>query len=458
MKPDALRALYIRAALEHRFSISPIDFQPPFGASQAPFEQSLLPYVTGTGECRLEGAKVTSVVIDGTDADLAMWIDYAKQKNFFDRLVYYPTDEPGSDQSTWDAFISHSQALHAVDPNAKILITSTIDNAKAAGADGYVDRFVPVIDELEGRPDSDYPGSQRANYDAWLAADPARTLWSYQSCDEHGCGNCGDPSHGVDFTGWPNRVIDSSAVQDRAFPWQAFRLDVTGELSLDSTYQLTTAWNDNGQCAFSGSGDGTIFYPGKTSLIGGTDDIPIESIRMKMIREGIEDYEYLKLASAKDATKAKKIANDLFPRTYESAQTPAKLEAARDELFAMLDEPSKGSGGAGGGARAGPSRRRRARRQRRGAGGSGFKDNPTGPSDRWMRVRRGWRKWSLRRRGRARLSLGLAVGLRRRHRRSPPDKLPSTRRRMNLRSRSTSAIDIVRSSVTPSRRRCACSS
>ncbi len=376
-KADALRALYVRAALEHRFTISPIDFQPPFGGSQAPFEQTLLPYIDGTGTIRLKGAKVTSVVIDGGDSELAMWVDYAKQKNFFDRLVYYPTDEPGGDQSAWNAFVSHSQALHAVDPKAKILITSTIDNAKAAGADGSVDRFIPVIDELEGRADSGYPGNHRPDYDTWLAADSNRSIWSYQSCDEHGCGNCGDPSHGVDYTGWPNRVIDSSAVQDRAFPWHAFRLDVSGELYFDSTYQLTTAWDDNGQCAFSGSGDGTIFYPGKTSLIGGADDIPIESIRMKMIREGVEDYEYLKLASAKDAAKAKKIANDLFPHTYESAQTHQKLEAARDELFAMLDEPSNGAGGAGGNG-SGPGAG--GGNGMAGAGGSGFKDNPTGPS------------------------------------------------------------------------------
>ncbi|HVY49114.1 MAG TPA: glycoside hydrolase domain-containing protein, partial [Minicystis sp.] len=326
---DRLRALYVRAALEHRFTISPIDFQPPFGGSRAPFEETLLPYVEGTGACRLAGAKVTSVVIDGGDASLQGWVDYAKQKGFFDRLVYYPTDEPGSNASAWAAFVGHAEALHAVDPDAKILITSTIDEAMAQGADGDVDRFVPVIDQLEGRPDSAYPGNQRPKYDAWLAAKSNRSIWSYQSCDEHGCGDCGTPSTGPDYTGWPNRVIDSSAVQDRAFPWHAFRLDVSGELYFDSSYQLTTAWDDDGQCAFSGSGDGTVFYAGKPSIIGGQTDIPVESIRMKMIREGIEDYEYLVLASKKDAKKAKQIANDLFPHTYESAKSPAELEAAR---------------------------------------------------------------------------------------------------------------------------------
>jgi hypothetical protein len=133
-------------------------------------------------------------------------------------------------------------------------------------------------------------------------------------------------------------VIDSSAVQDRAFPWHAFRLNIVGELYFSTTYQLATAWDENGQCAFSGSGDGTIFYPGIPSIIGGTRDIPIESLRMKMIREGMEDYEYLNLVAKKDHSKALEIAKNLFPHTYESDQSPEELQRARDLLFEILDE------------------------------------------------------------------------------------------------------------------------
>jgi MYXO-CTERM domain-containing protein len=352
---DALRALYVRSALEHRFTVSPIDFQPPIYAGDQPaFEQYLLPYVNGTGASRLQGAKVTCVILDGGMSELKAWIDYAKAKGFFDRLLYYPVDEPNQDQSAWNNFMSEASALHQADAAARILITSSIQDADAAGASDSVDVFVPVIDELEGRPGSNYDGNQRSKYDAWLSAKPNRSIWSYQSCDEHGCGACGETSPDPWYSGWPNRVIDSSAVQDRAFPWHAFRLDFTGELYFDSTYQLTSAWDQDGQCAFSGSGDGTIFYPGTPAKIGGTKDIPVESIRMKMIREGMEDYEYLKLVAATDPAKAKEIANGLFPHTYESAKTPEELEAARAQLFALLDHPgSTGTGGAGAGGGAG---------------------------------------------------------------------------------------------------------
>ncbi len=346
---NKLRALYLRAALDHRFTISDTDYQPPFGGSQAPYEQYVMPLVDGTGPTRLPGAKLTAVRLDGDSSSAAQWIAYAKQKGFFDRLIDYPVDEPGSNAASWSAFVSDAQALHAADPGARILITAAIDEATAAGADGDVDLFVPVINYLDDKTGT-YAGNQRANYDGWQSASSTRAVWAYQSCMSHGCGNCGDATTDSYFTGWPQRVIDSSAVQDRAFPWIAFELDVTGELYFATTYQLSTAWDADGQCAFSGSGDGTIFYPGKPTMIGGTTDIPIESIRMKLIREGMEDYEYLVQAAKKDPAKTTQIARTLFPHAWDTAKPASALDAARDQLFAMLDNPTSGAGGAAGSA------------------------------------------------------------------------------------------------------------
>jgi len=45
-----------------------------------------------------------------------------------------------------------------------------------------------------------------------------------------------------------------------------------------------------------GDPDGTLFYPWDKKRVGGTTPIPIESMRMKLIRNGHQDYEYLRLA------------------------------------------------------------------------------------------------------------------------------------------------------------------
>lgn len=336
---NAIRALYVRAALDDRITISATDFQPPFGSDQAPYEKYILPLISGTGPTRLPGARITAVELDGAPADYPNWIGYAKTNNFFDRLFAYPVDEPNQNASSWQTFAQDADQLHGDDPNARIILTTAIQNAQSFNDDSKIDIMCPVIDEMYGRSDGTYPGDQRSKYDTWLATNANRKLWMYQSCDEHGCGACGETSPGPDFVGWPERVIDSSGVQDRAFEWWSFLEGTTGELYFETTYQLATAWNDNGQCAFSGSGDGTLFYPGKTSIIGGTDDIPIDSIRMKLIREGMEDYEYLVQAAAKNATATRAIALALFPSPTQCNQPPSALESARDQLFAMLDVP-----------------------------------------------------------------------------------------------------------------------
>ena len=333
----SLRERYVRAGLDHRFSIFQIFFQPPFDSKD--FKMLMLPLVHGKGKTRLRGARLTSVRIDATEK-VPQWVAHAKAHGYFDRLLHYPVDEPGDDKKDWAHFKKEARLLHKTDPAARIIITSSIQEARKAGVVKLVDVFVPVINQLEDRPStgSDYAGDQRSKYDKWLKAKPGRRLWGYQSCMSHGCGECGEESPEKSDTGWPNRVIDSGAVQNRAFPWVAFNFGLSGELYFEVAEQLNTAWKDNGQCKFSGSGDGTLFYPGKVSLIGGTTDIPIESIRIKMIREGMEDYEYLALLARKDPAKARAIARGLFPHAYQCDQPPRKLEKARDELFRLLNK------------------------------------------------------------------------------------------------------------------------
>lgn len=374
-KANELRVLYLRAALDHRFTISDTDYQPPFGSSAAPFAEHVLPLLAGSGPTRLPGARLTAVRLDGGDDDLAKWIDYAKQHDFFDRLLYYPVDEP-SDQDAWQQFSAHAKKLHTVDPSARILITGTIQDAKKYGVVDDVDLFIPVVNYLHDAPDGNYVGDQTAAYEAWRKASPGRELWAYQSCMSHGCGDCGTTTDAAYFTGWPQRVVDSSAVQDRSFPWIAFQLGLQGELYFTTTHQLASAWDPDGQCAFAGSGDGTLFYPGKTSQIGGTHDIPIESLRMKLIREGMEDFEYLTLAAQKDPAAAHAIAAQLFPLPYQCAQPPEKLAAARTQLFELLDE--SGAGGAAGAGGSGASGQGGAPAGQGGASPGGKGGNPSG--------------------------------------------------------------------------------
>src|ERR1051325_6604992 len=82
--------------------------------------------------------------------------------------------------------------------------------------------------------------------------------------------------------------------------------------------------------SYGNNGDGNLFYPGKVSIIGGTHDIPVASIRLKMIREAREDYEYLKiLADAGDPQLATQLAAQVAPKTWQFTEDTAVLYAAR---------------------------------------------------------------------------------------------------------------------------------
>jgi MYXO-CTERM domain-containing protein len=366
-----LRERYVRCALDHRFTIHDPFFQPPVPGSIEPFEELMLPLVLGSGRTRLRGARLTAIRLGGDD--FATWLGYARRKGFADRLFYYPVDEPHG-QDEWKRFATRARALHAADPAAKTILTTTLREATAHGVAQHVDIFVPVINFLEERPNAGtpYDGNQRPSYEAWLAADPKHELWSYQSCQSHGCGECGTPSPNEFERGWPLRVIDGSAIQNRAFAWIAFTHDIGAELYFETVEQLGTAWARNGQCKYSGSGDGTLLYPGKPSRIGGKTDIPIESMRLKLLREGMEDYEYLVLAAGQDQAEALAIARALFPHPYETAQPPERLDEARARLYAMIDGKAPPPGAASGGSSVTVPN---------GRDGGATDEDPAGPSD-----------------------------------------------------------------------------
>jgi MYXO-CTERM domain-containing protein len=138
--------------------------------------------------------------------------------------------------------------------------------------------------------------------------------------------------------------------------WQAWRQKAAGELYYDTTYAYTKgdAWTS--QYYFGGNGDGTLFYPGTPAKIGGTSHIPLASLRVKLIREGMEDYEYLKaLSDAGDPAMADAEAAALSPKAYQNVSDAAQIDAARHRIALRIEQltgqtpPPMGGTGAGAG-------------------------------------------------------------------------------------------------------------
>jgi Glycoside hydrolase 123, catalytic domain/Glycoside hydrolase 123 N-terminal domain len=335
-----LRARYGQLALDHRVSLSNHDDGDWNDLDH--FDQYYGPLMSGTAPTRLAGARLTSVEYLGPEdvANMQRWVAHyqAKKDGWFERLFQYTCDEPPNSSNTWDDCRRRANVAKAADPAFRTLITATIQDVDQNGLTGLLDLDVPIVNYMDDKPGYPYPGVQRASYDPFLDpkqwnADGLNEVWMYQSCMSHGCGGVTSDTY---FTGWPSYMIDASAVRNRAMQWLEFEFRVSGELYWDTVYAYngTDAWTD--QWDFGGNGDGTLFYPGTPAKIGGQTDIPVASIRLKMIREGMEDYEYLLLAAQKAPDAVAAIVSGLFPAAYQTEQDPAQVMAARKQLASII--------------------------------------------------------------------------------------------------------------------------
>ena len=115
-----------------------------------------------------------------------------------------------------------------------------------------------------------------------------------------------------DPTDYPTFLIDKPLTDERATPWVTWRWNATGFL-----YWNTMRWGDAvtgagyrdpylDPVSFATSkglianGEASLVYPGYEPALGLTDPYagPVSSLRLESLRDGIEDYEYLTLASA----------------------------------------------------------------------------------------------------------------------------------------------------------------
>jgi hypothetical protein len=329
----ALRARYVQAALDNHISIHQPYYTSTVNsagtADWSAFDQYAGPFLDGTANTRLVGAKLTATSVDGspTWSQDNGWSGHFAQKGWSPVLFSYVCDEPPL-TCGWSDINPRISYAHGSSPSVNTLVTTTTKNASDNGISG-IDLFSPVINFVEGKPGASYAGNQRANYPA--------TMWWYQSCMSYGCAGVSSSLDSSGETGWPTMAIDADGSRNRAMEWMSFVYNVQGELYYETTQAFFSgdAWTD--QYNFGGNGDGTLFYPGTTAKIGGQTEIPVESLRMKMIRDGMEDYELLNLAKTLgQGDQAMAIAQGLFPKTYQATATPAAIDAARAQLATLI--------------------------------------------------------------------------------------------------------------------------
>jgi hypothetical protein len=333
-----LRARYVQAALDNHVSIYSPAMSGPVSAAGVEnwtdYDTYAGPFLAGTAPTRLPGAKLTAVEIEsptpyGNGGQTKAWGAHFRANNWLtDTVLFnYVCDEPPL-TCAWTDIQPRVNASIASDSSIPRLVTTTTAHTAEHSITG-VNLYVPVINFIEDRAGTAYTTSQRSQY-------PANSWW-YQSCMSFGCAGVGGEYERLALSGWPSYAIDTDGTRNRAMEWMSFNYDFKGELYYEVTqgFFAGDVWVKDYN--FGGTGDGTLFYPGTPAKIGGQTEIPVESLRLKGIRDGMEDYELMNLAAqAVGRDQVLAITKPVYPVTYQATTSVAQIEAARTQLAGII--------------------------------------------------------------------------------------------------------------------------
>lgn len=169
-------------------------------------------------------------------------------------------------------------------------------------------------------------------------------LWWYQSCMSTGCFIDGTSPI---YTGWPSMAIDHQGIYQRIMPWITWKYDIEGELYYEiavnwiawdgKTGSINDPWLNFDY--FHLNGDGRLIYPGTVDKIGGIHPVPVESLRLKLIRDGYEDYEYFVMMKKAGFDKELKTMIDkIVIRNNDWDKNPKVLLGLRSQMGRLISQ------------------------------------------------------------------------------------------------------------------------
>ena len=242
---------------------------------------------------------------------------HLEEKGWLDKAMIHICDEPTEDSI--DSWKNISGLVHEWAPRLV-----RIDAIEATGFEDYLEVWVPTLHHFNDWY-REYKKAMEKGYE----------MWFYTCCNPRGL--------------YPNRFLDYPLIKIRILHWINYAYNLKGYLHWGLNW-----WRDN---PFEGlgrdlpPGDTHIVYPGREG--------PLSSLRFEAMRDGIEDYEYLKLleeeikkVKEKLGDPARKIpfeqrAQELCRKVVQSitdyARDPEKLLEVRElivkEIITLRERP-----------------------------------------------------------------------------------------------------------------------
>ncbi len=229
-------------------------------------------------------------------------VKHLQEKGWRDRYVQHLSDEPVAANAA--AYNALAAMVREFAPGVK-----TIDATMCREVAGSVDIWVPQQSEIDRN--MEFFESRRKL---------GEQVWIYTCLNPKGR--------------YLNRFIDYHLLSPRLIHWMNFKYGFEGYLHWGLNFQLGDAFknvergypNPNNLPA----GDSHIVYPGRYG--------PIPSIRFDAMRDGIEDYELLRLLAHSRGAGARRICDSVVRSMTDYTLDPSEFRKARARLLDALEK------------------------------------------------------------------------------------------------------------------------
>ena len=284
---------------------------------------------------------------------LAEWMKILNRIRCGDRgyIALGDLDEPNNAEAyervrQWGSFINEAEEKHGVRLPLMITEQPTPDRTEWGSLDGAPDIWVPHFSSVY--EDLEHPHGKR-NIAKRLSA--GEEIWTYAALvqlseawkEKHGFPEVVSEGHP------PVWMIDYPPMNHRILPWIMKPHGITGLAYWDLLYypEDIDPWTDAGTFRSGDetfNGDGFYIYPATRRKHG--VDRPIASMRLKWLRDAIDDFDYLTMAVEAGQEAQALALTQTFARGFGdwTDDVPALL-AARHELGVLLGGKSPGNSG-----------------------------------------------------------------------------------------------------------------
>jgi len=246
---------------------------------------------------------------------------YLKDNGWEKGAYLYMLDEPNL-RENYEQVLVLGQLVHEAVPQLKCLVVEQtyLQDPSWPDIDPAVDIWCPLWSfiDRESINDKIAHGDEVWSYTALVQRAPGYHP-QYQTVKNY------DP---------PYWHIDRPLTEYRVPTWINYQYDITGLLYWSTVTTVIEPWYNP---AFAHprhyNGGGFLFYPGVPCGIDG----PVISMRLKNLRDGMEDYEYFAiLEKLTDKKTVKKIVDAVAPNWWDFSKDSNEILAAREKIAQQI--------------------------------------------------------------------------------------------------------------------------